>query len=247
MSATGGWHDDPAKDYRRRYELPDQFVWDEAAWPRIDFDGYTEVALNLLPPPPARVLDVGCGPGAGAARLLEHGYDVTGVDFSDRAVGFAKLMVPAGTFVEADIRGLGQIEGLGAPFDAVWCIEVLEHVPPEDRDAMLSGIRDMLRPGGSLVLTTPNPRMHGNPWDYRRADLSELRGLLAGAGLQVVDVRFQHRITPFFSRGVWRLLSNGVYDLRAVRHAMRRWFLKRWNVVRDERRAGRYVIRADRP
>jgi hypothetical protein len=89
--------------------------------------------------------------------------------------------------------------------------------------------------------------MHGNPWDYRRADLSELRGLLAEAGLQVVDVRFQHLLTPLFSRGVWHLLSNGAYDLRAARHAMRRWFLKRWNVVRDERRAGRYVIRADRP
>lgn len=246
MNATRGWRDDPEKDYRRRYELPDQFVWDEAAWPRIDFDGYTEVALGLMPPPPARVLDVGCGPGAGAARLLERGYAVTGVDFSDRAVGFAGLMVPGATFMEADIRGLADVEGLGAPFDVAWCIEVLEHVPPEDRDTMLRGIHDRLRPGGVLVLTTPNPRMHRNRWDYRRADLSELRTLLRDAGLKVVEVRFQHRLTPFFSPGAWRLLSNRIYDLPAGRRVMRRLFLKRWNVVDDEQHSGRYAIRAER-
>ena len=77
MSEPGRFVDDPSRDYRRRYRLPDPFVWDVADWPRIDFDGYTRLALDALPDPPARVLDVGCGPGAGAARLVERGYAVS--------------------------------------------------------------------------------------------------------------------------------------------------------------------------
>jgi 2-polyprenyl-3-methyl-5-hydroxy-6-metoxy-1,4-benzoquinol methylase len=240
------FHDDPARDYRLRYRLPDQFVWDEAAWPRIDFDGYMEMAIELLPPAPVRVLDVGCGPGAGAARLVQRGYEVTGVDFNERAIAFGRLMVAGATFLAGDIRDLAHVDGLGEGYDAAWCVEVLEHVPPADRSAVFEGIAALLRPGGVLVLTTPSPLMHTNAWDYRRADLRELREAMAAAGLHTTEVRYQHRMTSWFSRGAWRLLTNGVYDLRAVRRLMRRLFLRRWNVVTDPGRAGRFVIRAER-
>jgi SAM-dependent methyltransferase len=246
MSDPIAFHDDPEKDYRRRYRLPDQFVWDEADWARIDFDGYVEVALDLMPRPPARVLDVGCGPGAGAARLLERGYEVTGVDFSDRAIAFAGLMVEGGAFVHGDIRGLGSVKGLVDGFDAAWCIEVLEHVPVEHRPEVFEGVRGRLAAGGVFVLTTPTPRMHANSWDYRRAHLGELRTGLEAAGFAVTDLRFQHRLTPWFSPSAWRLVSNSAYDLRFARHALRRAFLRRWNRVADEARAGRVVIRAER-
>jgi 2-polyprenyl-3-methyl-5-hydroxy-6-metoxy-1,4-benzoquinol methylase len=240
------FRDDPARDYRRRYWLPDQFVWDVADWPRIDFDGYVEMALGLLPEPPARVLDVGCGPGAGSERLARRGYDVTGVDYNDRAVAFARLMVEDATFVAGDVRALAEVPGLARDYDAAWCIEVFEHVPPEHRPAVVAGIAGRLRTGGVLVLTTPSPRMHGNVWDYPRASLDGLRAILEHEGLRVTRVRFQHRITPWFSPAAWRLVSNRFYDLRAGRHLLRRMFLRRWNEAPDEAGAGRFVIRAER-
>lgn len=243
---TQTFRDDPERDYRRRYRLPDQFVWDVAAWPRIDFDGYVALALALLPEPPARVLDVGCGPGAGSSRLVDRGYAVTGVDYNDRAVGFARLMVEGASFVTGDVRALGEVEGLEEAYDAAWCIEVLEHVPPEDRQAVIGGIAGRLRAGGALVLTTPSPRMHGNTWDYPRSSLERLRGILELEGLRVAQVRFQHHLTPWFSPAVWRLVSNRAYDLRAARRLLRWAFLRRWNEVRDEAHAGRFVICAER-
>ena len=246
MSEPGHFVDEPSKDYRRRYRLPDQFVWDVADWPRIDFDGYIRLALDALPDPPARVLDVGCGPGAGAARLVERGYEVTGVDYNDRAIGFARLMVERATFVTGDIRALGGVKGLGDAYDAAWCIEVLEHVPPQHRRDVLGGVGGLLRTGGILVLTTPTPLMHGNVWDYPRATLHELRSDLAAAGFATIDVSFQHRLTTLFSPRVWRLVSNRAYDVRVVRRLLRWLFLRRWNAVSDDRSAGRYVIRATR-
>lgn len=242
MNDERGPRDDPAKDYRRRYDLPDQFVWDEADWARIDFDGYTAMALELLPSPPARVLDVGCGPGFTARRLLECGYEVTGVDYNARAVAFAGLLVPGASFVQGDVRDLSELEALSSGFDAAVCIEVMEHVPPRDRSAVIGGIGPLLGPSGTLVLTTPSKRMPANPWDYERADLRDLERLLDERGFEVVTVRFQHRLTPWFDPRMWRLFSNGVVDVHALRKLLRRRFLARWNVVENEARAGRYVI-----
>jgi 2-polyprenyl-3-methyl-5-hydroxy-6-metoxy-1,4-benzoquinol methylase len=238
--------EDPSKDYRRRYQVPDQFVWDEAAWARIDFDGYTAMALDLLPHPPGRVLDVGCGPGLTSRRLLERGYEVTGVDYNERAVGFAKVLVPGASFLKGDIRMLTRTEGLDSSFDAAICIEVLEHVPPADRAAVLGEIGAVVAPGGRLVITTPSARLAGNPWDYERPDLPELRSALRAGGFEPISVRYQHRLTTLFHPAIWRLFSNDAYDIRAIRRLLRRVFLARWNEVRDEARAGRYVIAARR-
>lgn len=246
MTGSGpGSREDPSKDYRQRYYLPDQFMWHEADWPRIDFDGYMSMVLRLLPPPPARVLDVGCGPGMGAKRLVERGYGVTGVDYNERAVAYGRLLVPEAAFVLGDLRALDGLPGLDGAYDAAICVEVLEHVPPDDLRPVLRGIRARLRPQGVLVLTTPSPRMSVNVWDHRRLHLDEITGLLEESGLKVVRVLFQHRLSPLFSPAVWLLLANRFYDLRVARHALRWLFLRRLNVARTAERAGRFVIRAE--
>ena len=241
--------DDPRRDYRQRYELPDQFLWDVAAWPRIDFDGYTDLAFGLLPAPPARVLDVGCGPGACSARLLERGYQVTGVDYNERAVAFASIMAKEGSFVQGDIRSLDNVAELRDQegFDAAVCIEVLEHVPPDFRVRVVTGIASQLRAGGLLVLTTPMPGMSGNVWDYDRSTLEDLEGILRASGFEIAQVRFQHRRGTAFDPRVWRLISNRWFDLRFARHLIRRRFLSSWNVVEVRSKAGRAVIAARLP
>jgi SAM-dependent methyltransferase len=247
MSASFPGHgEDPSKDYRRRYQVPDQFIWDEAAWARIDFDGYTAMALDLLPRPPARVIDVGCGPGLTSRRLLERGYEVTGVDYNERAVGFAKILVPGASFLCGDVRTLTRTDGIGSGYDAAICVEVLEHVPPTDRAAVIGGIGAVIARGGTLVVTTPSERLAANPWDYERPGLPELRSALHAGGFELVGVRYQHRLTPLFHPSIWRLFSNDSYDIRAIRRLLRRVFLARWNEVREEADAGRYVIAARR-
>ena len=241
--------DDPSKDYRRRYRLPEQFIWDVAAWPRIDFDGYTALAFDLLPPAPVHVLDVGCGPGAGSLRLLERGHVVTGVDYNDRAVAFARILADGGRFVQGDARALGEIEDLVPPggYGAATCIEVLEHVPSDFRPRVFDGVHQALGAGGVFVLTTPTLPMSANAWDYARPTRHELARGLEESGFKHIEFRFQHRLGTAFDPRVWRLLSNRFVDMRGARHVLRRVFLARWNEVRDERRAGRYIVSARKP
>ncbi|MDQ6909536.1 MAG: class I SAM-dependent methyltransferase [Actinomycetota bacterium] len=70
------------------------------------------------------------------------------------------------------------------PFDLVICEQVLEHVPDPVRAA--SNLRELCRPGGKLVVSTPFlVKVHGSPGDYWRFTPDGLRVLLEGAGLQV--------------------------------------------------------------
>jgi SAM-dependent methyltransferase len=102
---------------------------------------------DLLPPPPARVADLGCGTGTLALLLTEEGYDVTGLDVSPEMVRRARAKVPGVVFVEADASAppLGP-----ASYDVVLSRHVLWAMP--DPGAALRRWADLLRDGGRLVL-----------------------------------------------------------------------------------------------
>ena len=103
--------------------------------------------------PPARVLDAGSGNGALAGILAEAGFDVTGVDLSEGGVAKARERVPAGRF-ELDTVDVGLLGRLGVdPFDVAVCTEVLEHL--YDPLTFLAGIHHALRPGGTVIVSTP--------------------------------------------------------------------------------------------
>jgi SAM-dependent methyltransferase len=102
---------------------------------------------------PRTVLDIGCGDGTAAATAapLLTGHRVIGVDWSQDALRRARTRIPHA------IRG--ELTDGGLPLrtesaDAVLFSEVIEHLV--DPDAALDEIRRVLRPGGHLMLSTPN-------------------------------------------------------------------------------------------
>ncbi|WP_426242397.1 class I SAM-dependent methyltransferase [Nocardioides sp. LHG3406-4] len=113
-------------------------------------DAWRELLLELLPPAPARIADLGCGTGTLALLLAAEGYDVDGVDFSPRMIqqARAKAGVTSGVrFVEGDASAPPLDP---ASYDVVLGRHVLWAMPaPEDA---LGRWADLLAPGGRLVL-----------------------------------------------------------------------------------------------
>jgi len=105
---------------------------------------------------PGRLLDVGCGDGEFLHRMSSLGWKGKGIDFDDAAIvaGKAKygLDLVTGDFQSARFSEAG--------FDAITMSHVIEHVP--DPVGCLAKCRDLLRPGGRLVVSTPNSRGLGH-------------------------------------------------------------------------------------
>jgi SAM-dependent methyltransferase len=130
-------------------------------------------------------LDIGCGDGRWTAeikdRLLNPGRSC-GVDLSQRAIGFAKLIRPDIDFEMA--RG-ERIPFPGQAFDLVSSIEVIEHLPDGSEEPFLNEIFRVLRPGGHLLLTTPSHLVPLPATHFRHYTQDRLRHLLEEAGLEI--------------------------------------------------------------
>ena len=155
-----------------------------------------DAAAMYLPAPggPARVLDVGCGSGVALARMRELGWQVQGVEVDPGGVEAARARgVPVCS---------GRLEDQQFPeasFDAVHSAHVLEHV--HDPSGLVRECSRVLKPGGLLVLLTPNPDSWGHGL-FRSAWLNldpprhlflftaaNLRRLAGDAGLEVTALR----------------------------------------------------------
>jgi SAM-dependent methyltransferase len=102
---------------------------------------------------PRRALEIGCGFGYAAELLADRGYSVVATDISEHAIERARADVrhPAVEFESWDATRPAPFEG---GFDLVAAFEVVEHL--EDPGAAIATWRQLLAPGGVLVLTTPN-------------------------------------------------------------------------------------------
>jgi SAM-dependent methyltransferase len=97
-----------------------------------------------------RILEIGCGNGWLAERLVSFG-PVTGVDIADEAIEDARRRVPSGEFRSGDILEMSQSPN---SFDVVVTLETLSHVANQTK--FIQVIADLLRERGYLILTTQN-------------------------------------------------------------------------------------------
>jgi SAM-dependent methyltransferase len=105
-----------------------------------------------------RLLDVGCGTGAFTIGAALRGYSAIGLSWDDRNQRTAQqratiCRAASAAFDVLDVRALDEREDLREAFDAVVCLECIEHIL-DDRKLMGDMAR-CLKPGGRLLLTTP--------------------------------------------------------------------------------------------
>lgn len=129
-----------------------------------------------------RVLDIACGAGRGARMLAEVGGagSVLGVDIDSDTVRYAGLRNPHARVV---YEAADALEWTGAAdFDVVVCFETIEHLPCPDR--FLKHLASSLKPGGTLIISTPVSRKNvdddhpRNPWHLREWGCRTFCGLL---------------------------------------------------------------------
>ena len=119
------------------------------------FAGYTDLQQQVFDIVHARegvsALDLGCGTGRMAGRLLEAGHPVTAVDFSDNMLAAAAKNAPGAELVKAELEEVPETLA-GRQFDCIYAAYSLHHLPDERKYALLEKLRTMLKPEGVIVL-----------------------------------------------------------------------------------------------
>ena len=183
-----------------------------------------------------KLLDIGCGPGFLVDVAKQRGWDAWGVDVNEHAVKWAME------------NGIDQVMACDAldladrgPFDCMALFDVVEHF--EDPLEEMSKLSTLLRPGGVVVLVTPDagalvPRILGKRWmEMRRApehlhffDVEGLSELLALSGFAPLE---HHSIGKIAS--LHNLMSDMKFYAPGPVGALDSWMVKRgWGDINIE-------------
>lgn len=148
---------DPVTSRRLLREHLDQ-EHDGASRRLWSIDRHVDRLARILPGPPSRILDAGCGPGLYAVRLARRGHEVIGTDIGPAVLAHARRLArlegvsERTRFLAADLREPLPPALAGAGFDAVLLLyHALEFFPRRGQAAVLRRLAGALRPGGVLV------------------------------------------------------------------------------------------------
>ena len=160
------------------------------------------------------LLDVGCGEGRFLREVSKRFPErrLLGVDYSARAVEYARLLNPGLDFARADIADGSEP---AERFDVVTLIETLEHVPPGDLGEFVYGLRRRVNDGGLLVVSVPSRNTRMSPKHYQHFDLDSLIAALA-PHFRVEEHYYLNRISKW-ERLLSALLTNRYFILNERR------------------------------
>ena len=144
----------------------------------IEYLDYMRVVRNKIPNKSGtKVLDAGCGDGRFCYELrkAKENVSVYGVDYSQRAIDFAKAFNPNTKFFVSDLTKLN----LGEKFDYIVLIETLEHIIPKDIPKILDNISNHLKPNGKFIITVPSKNLKIHDKHYQHFDKESLTKTLS--------------------------------------------------------------------
>jgi len=175
------------------------------AYARLDFPGTYYLAFRDLPDIIAanvtgrRGLDFGCGAGRSAAFLRRLGFEVTGVDISPSMIELARKADPSGRY---QLIEDGDFGGLPAgDFDLILAAFAFDNIPDvSGRVRLLSGLRELLRPGGRIIVLGSTAELYTHEWaSFTTRQFAGNRTARSGDAVQIVikDVADQRPVTDY--------------------------------------------------
>lgn len=116
----------------------------------INLDAFAAQLLHWVPQA-NKIVEIGCGEGAGTERLAEAYPDATivAIDIASNLGRLYRGRTKGVSFRQITVQELARTHA--AAFDLIVMCDVLHHIPPELRDEIMTATRSLLAPGGQFV------------------------------------------------------------------------------------------------
>lgn len=183
---------------------------------RFWHEGKIRLIDKICPPMVSgKILDIGCGSGVITHHLASNGANVVGIDNNPLAIKYANVKFNRENinFVCTPIKDFTYEE---STFNQIYLIEVIEHMHILEIEYLLKQILLWTRPGGTLLITTPN---YNSMWPILEwivdalnmaqqmkgkqhitpLTKAKISGLCNKAGWHVKDIGCFHFVAPFIS------------------------------------------------
>jgi SAM-dependent methyltransferase len=157
-------------------------TWGLAASPEQIAAQYHRYRIGAELAPGGAVLEVGCGSGMGLPYLKAHARVAVGGDYTMELLREGRRHLPDAPLVRFDAQHLPFGDQV---FDAVLLLEMIYYVA--DQEAAFAECRRVLKPGGKLMVSVPNPNrpdFNPSPFSTRYPNLGELSRLLSAHGFE---------------------------------------------------------------
>ena len=188
----------------------------------------------------ARVLDLGCGSGYGTAELADALPRIVGLD---RVAHDPENSRDNIDWVRADLRGNPLSPG---SFELIVSFQVIEHL--DDPHVYLDSIAELLAPGGTAIITTPNILTSDkiNPFHVHEYESDELRDCLASYFDDVLmqGVGISKKVKPYFEARLARIEKIMRIDPLGIRNLLPRAWLT-WLFAKGALRVRRGIQSSD--
>ena len=176
------------------------------------------------------ILDMGCGPGNLLYLLAQDGYsNLTGIDLSTEQINLARQWCPTATILQGDVQEF--LQQFTGHFWLITGFDIMEHFRKDEQLPFLARVIAALRPGGRLILQTPNAEspMAGtvaygdftHEWFFTPASLADLLRL---SGFERYEARpsnpYVHGLKSALRRILWGGVKSGLmlWNLTEVGH-----------------------------
>jgi SAM-dependent methyltransferase len=229
----------------KRYMLPEHWVLDPDSFFGMEYLGYLNIVTSIIGSEgKLYCLDVGCGDGRISFEIIKLGHNVTGFDYSQKALKYARCFVPEAKFLEYDLTDEGSFPFQGETFDLVLMIEVIEHLNPKHYKRILANIRRLLKRNGIFLITVPTKRLPRDKGKhYMHFTFEEISSYLKGAGFDIKKAIGNHGV-PLFHYVLARIVSNPLYDIKIIRK-LYAIFYRKYLVYSSLKNAGRYILKCN--